>query len=52
MNIISFILVIIAIVIFALASRGHQHGSIALGLAFFAAAWAIQTLWANNTIKF
>ena len=52
MNIISFILIIIAIVIFALASRGHPYGTIGLGLAFFASAWAIQTLWANNTINF
>lgn len=52
MNIISFILIIIAIVIFALSSRGHPFGTLGLGLAFFAAAWAIQTLWANNTISF
>ena len=50
MNIISLILIIIAIVIFALSYRGHPHGNIGLGLAFFAAAWAIQILWTSNTV--
>ena len=50
MNIISLILAIIGIVIFVLAFRGHQHGSIGLGLAFVSTAWVVQLMWTSATL--
>ena len=47
MNIISLILAIIGIVIFVLAYKGHQHGSIGLGLAFVSTAWVVQLVWSS-----
>lgn len=45
MNILSFILAIAAVVVFALAARGYRHASIAVGLALVTAAWMLQLLW-------
>lgn len=50
MNILSFALAIIAIVIFAGAYRGARWGSIGLGLAILTAAWMLQLLWVTNQI--
>ena len=51
MNIISFILAIAAIVVFALASRGYKHATIAVGLALTVAAWVLHVVWAVNHIN-
>ena len=50
MNILSLILGIAAIVIFILASRGHKHATIAIGLALVTAAWMAQLLFVTDQI--
>ncbi len=51
MNIISFILVIVAVVLFVGAGRGLKWGSIGLGLACISIAWALQILWTADHIS-
>lgn len=49
-NILSFVLAIIAIVIFAGAYRGAKWGSVGLGLAILTAAWVLQLIWVTDQI--
>lgn len=50
MNILSFILSILAIAVFALTSRGHRYATISVGLALVTAAWMLQLLWTTDLI--
>lgn len=50
MNIISFILLIVAIVLFAGAGRGLKWGSIGLGLAISTGAWLLHVMWVVDHI--
>ena len=50
MNILSFVLAIAAIVVFALTYRGHRYGSIGLGLALATTAWVLQLIWVTDQI--
>lgn len=50
MNIISFILAILAIAVFALTSRGHKYATISVGLALLTAAWMLQLIWITDQI--
>jgi hypothetical protein len=52
MNILSFILAIIAAVIFALTYQGHKYATIGLGLSVLTVAWMLQLLWVTDTITF
>ena len=51
MNIVSFILLIVAIVFFAGAGRGVRWGSIGLGLALATGAWLLHVLWVVDHIN-
>ena len=50
MNILSFVLAIAAIVVFALTYRGHRYGSLGLGLALATIAWVLQLIWVTDQI--
>jgi hypothetical protein len=50
MNIVSFVLAIAAIVVFALAYRGIKYGHVGLGLALLASAWVLQLIWVTDQI--
>lgn len=52
MNVLSFILAIIAAVIFALTYRGHPHASIGGGLCVVTIAWIVQLTWTTTQITF
>jgi uncharacterized membrane protein len=47
MNILSLLLAVVAVVIFALTSQGHKYATISLGLAVLTTAWILQLLWAS-----
>lgn len=48
MNILSFVLAIAAIVVFALTSQGHRYGSLGFGLALLSSAWVLQLIWVTD----
>ena len=50
MNILSFALAIIAIVIFAGAARDQKWGSVGLGLAILTLVWVVQLVWTTTQI--
>lgn len=49
MNILSFILAIVAICIFAGAYHGLAWGSIGLALALLTASWVLELTWTSAT---
>lgn len=52
MNILSFILAIVAAVIFALTYQGHKYATIGAGLCILTIAWILQLTWATSQITF
>jgi len=50
MNVISFVLAIAAIVVFAARWKGAVGGHIGLGLALLTSAWVIQSIWMTTAI--
>lgn len=50
MNIISFVLSVIAAVLFAGTYRGLKWGSLGLGLCLLTIAWTLQLLWTTSQI--
>ncbi len=50
MNIISFILSIFAVIVFAGAFQGHKYGSLGAGLALLTVAWMVQLIRLTSTI--
>lgn len=53
MNIISFVLAIVAIVVFLGAYEGLKWGSLGLGFALVTTAWVLQLTWTTlNTVHF
>lgn len=53
MNVISFILGIAAIVVFAARWKGAPGGHLGLGLALVTAAWMVQLIWVTTaTVSF
>jgi uncharacterized membrane protein YGL010W len=52
MNILSLILAIIAVAVFALTAQGHKYATISIGLALVTIAWMVQLLWVTDAITF
>ncbi len=50
MNVISFVLALAAIVVFAARWKGAPGGHLGLGLALVTAAWMIQAIWITTTL--
>lgn len=50
MNILSLILAVAAVVIFALAYQGHKYATIGLGLCLLSTAWILQLVWTTDLI--
>ena len=47
MNILSLLLAVAAVVIFAVTANSPRYDMMALGLAFLTTAWIIQLMWAG-----
>ncbi len=50
MNIVSLLLAMAALIVFALAYQGHKYATIAVGLALVTSAWMLQLLWVTDQI--
>lgn len=50
MNIISFVLGLVAIIVFAARWKGAPGGHLGLGLALVTAAWMVQTIWITTVL--
>lgn len=48
MNVISFILAVLAICVFAARWKGASNGHMGLGLALATAAWVLQIIWVTT----